>query len=255
MTQWSLPDLLAGLHAEVTDQLARARKTLGHSGTKGDGSENIWLTMLREYLPKRYQAEKAHIVDCLGNFSEQIDIVIFDRQYSPFIFKIGGQSVIPAESVYAVFEAKQITKIKKIADARRKAASVRKLHRTSIAIPTANGPAPAKEPFKILAGIVTLESDWKPPLGVPLRNALTKDITDAEHLDMGCIAQHGHFEFDAEAAAYNFHTTERAATAFLFELIARLQVLGTVPMIDIRAYAKWLTQPEISLDWKTDDPI
>ena len=31
-----------------------------------------------------------------------------------------------------------------------------------------------------------------------------------------------------------------AATAFLFELIARLQALATVPMIDIRAYAAWL---------------
>jgi hypothetical protein len=32
----------------------------------------------------------------------------------------------------------------------------------------------------------------------------------------------------------------KAATAFLFELIARLQACATVPMIDIRAYAKWL---------------
>jgi hypothetical protein len=31
------------------------------------------------------------------------------------------------------------------------------------------------------------------------------------------------------------------ATAFLFELIARLQSSATVPMIDIRAYAQWLT--------------
>ena len=32
----------------------------------------------------------------------------------------------------------------------------------------------------------------------------------------------------------------RAATAFLLELIARLQVEATVPMIDVRAYAKFL---------------
>ena len=40
-------------------------------------------------------------------FSEQIDVVVFDRQYSPFIFNYEGQTIIPAESVYAVFEAKQ----------------------------------------------------------------------------------------------------------------------------------------------------
>jgi hypothetical protein len=32
----------------------------------------------------------------------------------------------------------------------------------------------------------------------------------------------------------------KAATAFLFELIARLQALGTVPALDARAYARWL---------------
>jgi hypothetical protein len=32
----------------------------------------------------------------------------------------------------------------------------------------------------------------------------------------------------------------KPATAFLFELITRLQNNATVPMIDIRAYAKWL---------------
>jgi hypothetical protein len=34
----------------------------------------------------------------------------------------------------------------------------------------------------------------------------------------------------------------KAATAFLFELIARLQLCATVPMIDIRAYATWLAK-------------
>jgi len=32
----------------------------------------------------------------------------------------------------------------------------------------------------------------------------------------------------------------KPASAFLFELIARLQGSATVPMIDIRAYARWL---------------
>jgi hypothetical protein len=33
---------------------------------------------------------------------------------------------------------------------------------------------------------------------------------------------------------------KKPATAFLLELIARLQELATVPMIDVRAYARWL---------------
>jgi len=61
--------------------------------------------MLDEYLPKRYSATKATVVDSLGHFSDQIDVVIFDRQYSPFIFNFENQKVVPAESIYAVFEA------------------------------------------------------------------------------------------------------------------------------------------------------
>jgi len=33
---------------------------------------------------------------------------------------------------------------------------------------------------------------------------------------------------------------QKPATAFLFELIARLQESATLPMTDVRAYAKWL---------------
>ena len=40
-------------------------------------------------------------------FSEQIDIVVFDRQYSPFMGSYEDQTIVPAEIVYALFEAKQ----------------------------------------------------------------------------------------------------------------------------------------------------
>ena len=59
-------------------------------------------------------------MDSAGTFSEQIDVVVFDRQYSPFIFNFEGQVIIPAESVYAVFEAKQAINAEYVAYARRK---------------------------------------------------------------------------------------------------------------------------------------
>ena len=107
MTTWSLSQLLAGLHDDIQQRLETVRKSFGHQGTKGDASEKVWLELLQTYLPRRYQAEKAHVVDSNGTFSEQIDVVVFDRQYSPFIFCYEGEIIIPAESVYAIFEAKQ----------------------------------------------------------------------------------------------------------------------------------------------------
>src|SRR5207244_1034528 len=101
----------------------------------------------------------AHVVDSNGKFSDQIDVVVFDRQYSPFIFQFQGQTIIPAESVYAVFEAKQAINAVQVAYAQEKISTVRCLHRTSLPIPHAGGTYPAKQPSHILGGLLTFESD------------------------------------------------------------------------------------------------
>jgi carotenoid cleavage dioxygenase-like enzyme len=61
-------------------------------------------------------------------------------------------------------------------------------------------------------------------------------------LDLGCVAAHGHFAFDAATQQYEVHPEGKPATAFLFKLISQLQFSGTVPMIDVQAYAQWLSK-------------
>lgn len=241
MSDWSLAVLLASLHEDIQQRLSTVRKSFGHPGTKGDASEGVWIDLLDKYLPKRYQAATAHIVDSLGNFSQQIDVVVFDRQYSPFIFNYEGQTIIPAESVYAVFEAKQTANAQLVAYAQEKVASVRRLHRTSLPIPYAKGVYPPKPPIPILGGLLTFESDWSPALGASFEQALVKDKADGR-LDIGCVAAHGHFFYDTTADTYQMVSEGKPATAFLFKLIAQLQFSGTVPMIDVDAYAKWLVK-------------
>lgn len=240
MTDWSLSKLLADLHDEIERKLHTARTSFGHPGTKGDASEGVWLEMLKAYLPQRYAADKAFVVDSNGAFSQQIDLVVYDRQYSPFIFRFGDEKVIPAESVYAVFEAKQAVNAEHIAYAAQKILSVRKLLRTSLPIPHAGGTFPPKPLIPILGGILTFESDWNPAFGEPLTKAL--DATgEPGRIDIGCIAAEGYFFRDGTTGKYDFHPKGKPATAFLLKLIAQLQFSGTVPMIDVQAYAKWLS--------------
>jgi hypothetical protein len=238
MNNWSLSKLLAGLHDDIEQRLATSRKVFGHPVAKGDASEHVWLEMLNSYLPQRYKAAKAYVVDSQGAFSEQLDIVVFDRQYSPFIFRYEEQTVIPAESVYAAFEAKQTINAEQVGYAEKKVASVRRLYRTSLPIPSAGGTLPARPLPHIFGGLVSFESDWSPPLGRPLLDALGAGEADGR-LDLGCVAAHGMFACDSESC-YVITPQGKPATAFLFELIARLQSSATVPMIDIRAYAQWL---------------
>jgi hypothetical protein len=241
MSEWSLSVLLAGLHDDIQRKLETVRQSFGHPTTKGDASERVWLELLQTYLPQRYQAAKAHVVDSKGVFSDQIDVVIFDRQYSPFIFQYQEQTIIPAESVYAVFEAKQSINAFYVGYAQKKVASVRRLHRTSLPIPYAKGTYPAKPLIPILGGILTFESDWKPPFDEAFNDALNR-CEAIERLDLGCVAAHGYFSFNQDTSVYEVFPGGKPATAFLFKLISLLQFSGTVPMIDVQAYANWLAK-------------
>lgn len=244
MAKWSLSRILSSMHDDIQGSLQSARETLQHPGTKGDASEKVWIDLLKKYLPKRYKTEKAHIVDSKGNFSEQIDVVIFDRQYSPLIFKFKDELIIPAESIYAVFETRQTVNAENMKYAQKKVASVRRLYRTSLPIPHAGGTFSKKEPARILGGILTLENGWKSDPSSLIEKHMNPKDAGSGSLDFGCIASHGYFCYEGKSEDYKFHNTDKAVAVFLFHLISRLQSKATVPMIDLQEYAKWLQPPE-----------
>ena len=138
-----------------------------------------------------------------------------------------------------MFEAKQTIDAAQVSYAQEKVASVRRLYRTSLPIPYAKGTYPAKPLIPILGGILTFESEWSPPFGQPLATALAGNEPDGR-LDLGCMAAHGYFGFNVGTNAYETFPGGKPATAFLLRLISQLQFSGTVPMIDVQSYAKWL---------------
>jgi hypothetical protein len=234
---WSLPQLMQGLHVRVAQDLKIARETLAHPVAKGDGSEAVWISLFKKYLPQRYEAKKATIVDSLGKFSDQIDVVLFDRQYTPLIFQHENEVVVPIEAVYAVFESKQEINARNVRYAQRKVATVRQLRRTSAEVQTIDGKRMAV-PQHILGGFLAFENGWKEPLEKRLYKALSEDQADGR-LDLGCIAAYGTFGCEG-ADCLSAAQHERATTCFLLEIITRLQGIGTAPAIDMAAYAKWL---------------
>ncbi|MDP9051652.1 MAG: hypothetical protein M3O31_13180 [Acidobacteriota bacterium] len=237
---WSLPRLMQGLHQRVAQDLKIARETLGHPVAKGDGSEAVWTSLFKKYLPQRYAAAKATIVDSEGHFSDEIDVVLFDRQYTPLIFQHENEIVVPAEAVYAAFESKQEINAGFIEYAQKKVATVRRLHRTSAPVQTIDGRRTAA-PQPILGGFLAFESGWKTtPIDSLLSKALSADQGEGR-LDLGCIAAYGTFGCEgADCLSSTPH--ERATTSFLLELITRLQAIGTAPAIEMSAYAKWLVR-------------
>lgn len=240
MTQdWQLSELLENLHTDVQHKLSTVRKSFQHPVVKGDGAENVWVDLFNQYLPERYRASRAFVVDSKNQFSQQIDVVIYDRQYSPLIFHYAEQLIIPAESVYAVFEVKQTLNSEHIEAAREKVASVRRLHVTTLPIPHAGGTYPKKTPIKIIGGLLALENELK-QLNTLKSNLEVEKEDDKGFLNIGCAADSCFFFYDKSRHEITINQHSKATTVFLFELLSQLQRFGTVPMIDIHAYGKWL---------------
>jgi hypothetical protein len=241
-----LTDILDGLQARLEGELRGNRAAVTHPGARGEAAEEDWLGVLNGHLPRRYQAARAFVIDSRGDCSEQIDIVIYDRQYSPLLYNQANQRYIPAESVYAVFEVKQKLSPAHVVYAGKKAASVRRLHRTSATISYAEGTYKARTLPRIVAGILAYESSWTPPFGQKLRNGLAKLPPDHQ-LDIGCALLHGVFEArypDQGSVDLAVVTGRRSLVQFLMRLMKQLQPLATVPAIDYAAYLERFQREE-----------
>jgi Domain of unknown function (DUF6602) len=218
-----------------------ATKNFTHTTACGTASERHWIELLNQYLPQRYCAGSAFVIDADGQHSRQIDIAVYDRFYSPRLFYDSSQPYIPAESVYAVFEVKQALARMVVWDAARKAASVRRLRRTSVPIPSAGMQLPAKRPSPILAGILSLEAA-PTDRGSALMASMIQNLGPEERLDLGCCLGQWAFEVTAgaEGASIYLRPREEALIFFMLRLIHRLQEMGPAPAIDFEAYGRWL---------------
>ena len=225
----------------MIEKLSSSREIIFHPTAKGDVSELNWIKWLQLYLPKRYAVNKAFVIDSNNHFSQQLDLVIYDRQYSPFVFNQDGAIYVPAESVYAVFEVKQEINKDCMVYAGNKIKSVRKLKRTSAPIIHAGGKIlNPKQPFRIIGGILTLASRWVDAFGGNFINIL-KEYEEISQVDIGCVLEKGSFIVDYHNGfSVNKSTKEETLIYFFLNLLIKLQNLGTVPAMDINLYAKVL---------------
>lgn len=238
----NLRDIFLGLQRKMTGTLEAHRMASDNKVAKGTASELQWRAMLANYLPERYCVTEGFVVDYRGSISDQLDIIICDRQYSPLLFDEDGTRYVPAESVYAVFEVKAHIDAGNLAYAGAKAASVRRLKRTSAPITHAGGRFKAKKPPRILAGVLALETRWSARHGRAFNAVFSKMKPDAR-LDLGCVLQGGGFsvEYPRRGPARVETSKPDAALIFFFvTLLARLQAMGTVPAVDFEKYGRVL---------------
>jgi hypothetical protein len=194
-----LQQAFASEQRRLAANLQASFDTITHNGDMGEVNELFFIETLRRYLPDRYTVEKATILDSLGNTTDSIDVVVFDRQYTPTLLDNEKHRYVPAEAVYAVFECKPTIDKAYLEYAADKAATVRQMHRTSVEIPHAGAkPYPPKEQVELVAGIVALNIDWNDGFGEAFKNA-HKKLIGPRKLDCGlavCGASYDTFDGD-----------------------------------------------------------
>jgi hypothetical protein len=225
-----------------------------HPTAVGDATEANWARMLQSFLPGRYAVGPIFALDAEGNQSEQVDLAVYDRQYSPLWFQSGANRFVPVESVYAVFEVKQNIDSRNLRYAAAKIASVRRLNRTSGKIVdiygTQEGPDLATRP--ILGGLLALRTDWVDGLrGATARENL-ESLDDTEWIDLGLSL--GDAAFDRVPADSNaemltpglsFSEPGTQLIFFVMRLFRRLQAIGSALAVDLSIYERVLADTDV----------
>ncbi|MBR5374135.1 MAG: hypothetical protein IK131_05625 [Paludibacteraceae bacterium] len=255
-----LKKLFGGLQKQMEAQLSTDREFIKHPGCKGDALENTWIEWLRKYLPNRYSVEKAIVIDSNGDTSDQIDIVIYDNWFTPFIFTQNGFHYIPAEGVYAVFEVKpEITKdyIKYAGD---KIATVRRLKRTSTTMISSGQQVQPRQLTEIIGGFLCSTCNMKRFDEAKLKKYLEENCKGINSIDLGCIVDTAGFYVDhtpinkkkndenymehilnyynnRQLQSVRFSKPENSLVSFSLQLSLYLQqAIGTIAAIDYQAY-------------------
>lgn len=229
INKMKLQKIYCELQEVMLANLKLNKAVVDNSVAKGTATESDWLIWMQTYLPKRYKADKAFVIDCNSDLSDEIDIVIYDAHYSPMIFDEKGVKYITAESVYATFEVKQNLNKEHILYAQKKLESVRKLYRTSANVKYSIGWKDGKKPERIVGGLLTTYCDWNKNI----KENVFKYNTSND-LELICCIENGSYVYN-EGSIEEF-TKEEALVVFYFELLKVLQSLGTVTAIDFNEY-------------------
>jgi len=229
-------DLGELFHRAQREMLAQLHvgRLIEHGPTAGAATERHWIALFERYLPKRYKASSAFVIDSRGNRSRQIDIAIYDHFYSPLLFPQESAVHIPAESVYAVFEVKPSMSRPLVRDAAAKVASVRALHRTSAAVISAGKHCAAIRPNPILGGLLAATSVWGEATFAANISRCVAGHKKNEQLDLVCCLEHGTLEYPRVSRP------QESLIFFILRLLERLRAMGTAPAVDWQEYGRSL---------------
>lgn len=124
-----VPALVEQMSEELKHNFEKRARLFSHPGESGEAREAALREILGNYLPGRCGVDTGFVVDSNWNESQQTDIVVYDRNYSPVFEIVDGKRYFPCETVLAVGEVKASIASEQLEDAFAKIESVKTLKR------------------------------------------------------------------------------------------------------------------------------
>jgi hypothetical protein len=101
---------ISGLFDEISGQMRgdfeKARRAMQHGPSKGSAFEDTVRGFLENYLPSSLAVCQGFLIDSTGAQSNQLDVIIYDRDATPVLYRNSETRIIPVECAYAVIEVK-----------------------------------------------------------------------------------------------------------------------------------------------------
>lgn len=82
-------------------------KVDNHPLTTGHNREKIWMKLFKQIIPKKFAIRQGvFLIDSNCKVSKEVDIAIFDEQFTPYVFNYEDICFIPIEAVAVVIQCK-----------------------------------------------------------------------------------------------------------------------------------------------------
>ena len=180
---------MSEISRDMASEYERIQKRAAEDpGTAGDQGEENWATLLRDWLPAKYEIiTKGRIISHEGKTSPQIDILVLKESYPR---KLLDKKMYLAAGVAAAFECKVTLKASHIKEAFEKCVKIKDLFEIRTGTPYKELHSP------IVYGLLAHSHSWKSINSTPVENIYsTINMADQLHvshprqlLDILCVA-------------------------------------------------------------------
>lgn len=181
MSMAILEEYWSGVLRRLEAEVDTFNRLIDHQGEMGRENELSLARILERLVPPKYGIGSGLLIDSQGNYSKQIDIVVYDNSEEPALMAQTNQVLFPVENVRLCIEVKTTADKAEVEDAGAKMASVRDLDSRN------------RHPYFALVGYRA--STTARTIAAHLRSG---DL--AERIDFACILQLGVFASKAKLA-------------------------------------------------------